>query len=183
MKMNLRRAIIPFAVASITVFLVVLSGNDPPARTEPQAPAEEAGKPIRPAAGAVAVLPPDPAILQRVPSHPMAVSFGESPDLATAEPAILLEILQFYRQEFGTFPAGEDNAAIMNVLRGNNPSGLPIFPAKHPRIAEDGSLLDAWGKPFFFHIIGSQHIEVRSLGPDGEIFTEDDIVVPKRPAR
>ncbi len=172
-----------FSVVSITAFLVVISVKEPRTETEPQARAEEAMKPVRPAPGAVAVLPPDPASLQRMRSHPMAVSFGQSPDLAAAEPSTLLEILQFYRQEFGSFPAGEDNAAIMNALRGNNPSGMPIFPSKHPRISKDGSLLDAWGKPFFFHVISSQHIEVRSLGPDGEIFTEDDIAVPKRPDR
>lgn len=181
MKKTLRWLAIPAASVLITIFLVVIFRKDPPAENEAPALTEKPGKPARPAAGAVAALPPDPATLQRVPSHPMAVSFGDSPELAASEPSVLLEILQFYRQEFGAFPTGEDNASIMNALKGNNPSGLPVFPAKHPRIAEDGGLLDAWGKPFFFHIISSQHIEVRSLGPDGIIFTDDDIVVPKRP--
>jgi hypothetical protein len=185
MKMNLRRVIIPFAVVLITIVAVVIFRNHSHSvsKSVAKAPAatEQVRKPTRPAAGAAAVRPPDPATLQQVPSHPMAVSFGISPDLAAAEPSTLLDILQFYRQEFGTFPSGEDNANIMNALKGNNPSGLPIFPTKHPRIAEDGSLHDAWGKPFFFHTISSQHIEVRSLGPDGIIFTEDDILVPKRP--
>lgn len=181
MKTKLRRVAIPAAIVFITIFLVVIFRNDPPTGNEAPAPTEKPGNPVRPTVEAVAVLPPDPATLQRVPSHPMAVSFGDSPDLSVSEPSILLEILQFYRQEFGAFPTGEDNPSIMNALKGKNPSGLPIFPAKHPRIAPDGSLLDAWGKPFFFHIISSQHIEVRSLGPDGVIFTDDDIVVPKRP--
>jgi hypothetical protein len=185
MKLNLRWVAIPAAVLLLAILAVVVLRNDSRRVTENVSKTPTAAavvqKPIRPAAGTAAVLPPDPATLQQVPSHPMAVSFGKSPDLAAAEPSTLLDILQFYRQEFGSFPTGEDNASIMNALTGNNPSGLPIFPTKHPRIAEDGSLRDAWGKPFFFHTISSQYIEVRSLGPDGVIFTEDDILVPKRP--
>jgi hypothetical protein len=131
--------------------------------------------------GTVAVLPPDPNSLQKVSSHPLAVSFGENPDLAEKEPETLLEILRFYRMEFGTFPSGQENHDIMNALTGNNPGKLPIFPRKHPRIDSSGNLLDAWGNPFIFHPVSSQFLEVRSKGPDGEIFTQDDIVVGKHP--
>lgn len=183
MKMNLRWVAILIAVVFITILVVVIFRNDSLTENEDVAPApsKHPQKPIRPSVGAVAVRPPDRATLQNLPSHPMAVSFGKSSDRAAAEPSTLLQILQFYRQEFGAFPTGEDNASIINALKGNNPSGLPIFPTDHPRIADDGSLLDAWGEPFIFHTVSSQHIEVRSLGPDGVIFTEDDICVPKRP--
>lgn len=185
MKKNLRWVTIPVVVVLLAILAIVVlpdhSQRAPEKVAETRATTKQVQKPIRPVAGAAAVLRPDPATLQKVPSHPMAVSFGKSPDHATAEPSTLLAILQFYRQEFGSFPTGENNASIMNALTGNNPSGLPIFPADHPRIAEDGSLRDAWGKPFFLHMISSQHIEVRSFGPDGIIFTKDDILVPKRP--
>ncbi len=185
MKLHLRWVAILITVVFIIIFAVIMIRNDSRTETneakEAQAPRKSLQKPIRPSVGAAAVRPPDPANLQNLPSHPMAVSFGKSPDRAAAEPSTLLQILQFYRQEFGSFPTGEDNTSIMNALKGNNPSGMPIFPADNPRIAKDGSLLDAWGKPFFFHTISSQHIEVRSLGPDGVIFTEDDICVPERP--
>jgi hypothetical protein len=127
----------------------------------------------------VAVLPADASALQQVSPHPLAVSFGENPNLATKEPAMLLEILQFYRMEFDSFPAGQENHDIMNALTGNNPGKLSIFPRKHPRIDAAGNLLDAWGKPFMFHPVSSQHLEIRSHGPDGEIFSSDDIVVPQ----
>lgn len=131
-----------------------------------------------PTRGAVAVLPADPSDLQKVYSHPLAVSFGDNPELAAKEPVMLLEILEFYRMEFGSFPAGQENRDIMNALAGNNPGKLPIFPRTHPRIDRNGDLLDAWAKPFVFHPVSSQYLEVRSCGPDGEIFTADDIVVP-----
>ena len=126
----------------------------------------------------VATRPLDPRDLQQVSAHPLAISFGEKPDLASSEPATLLEILQFYRMEFGSFPAGQENRDIMNSLTGNNPKKLPVFPRDHSRIDAEGNLLDAWGKPFVFHPISSQYLEVRSCGPDREIFTTDDIVVP-----
>lgn len=111
------------------------------------------------------------------------MSFGKNPELAAKEPATLLEILRFYRMEFGTFPAGQENHDIMHALTGNNPDNLPIFPREHQRIDAAGNLLDAWGKPFIFHPVSSQLLEVRSKGPDGEIFTEDDIVAGNQPVR
>lgn len=131
-----------------------------------------------PAPGAVAMVPPVEDKLQNTPPHPLAASFGENPELAAKEPAMLLEILEFYRMEFGTFPAGQENRDIMHALQGNNPDKLPLFPIKHPRINAAGELLDAWGQPFVFHPLSSQSLEVRSCGPDGEMFTPDDIVVP-----
>lgn len=132
--------------------------------------------------GAVAARPPDPRDLRQAPSHPLAVAFGANPELASSEPALLLEILRFYRMEFGAFPAGQENSDIMNSLTGNNPGKLPIFPRKHPRIDASGRLLDAWGNPFVFHPVSRMHLEVRSTGPDGEIFSDDDLVAGKQPA-
>jgi hypothetical protein len=140
--------------------------------------ARSAGAHPGPSPGAVAVLPPDPRDLQQVSPHPLAVSFGNNPESASSEPAVLLEILRFYRMEFDRFPAGQENSDIMNALTGNNPGKLAVFPRNHPRIDARGNLLDAWGNPFIFHPVSSRHLEVRSKGPDGEIFTKDDILVP-----
>jgi len=175
--MNRKIQFIAAITAALFVALIILL------RSSHETCDEVVPKPVpitRPAPkpGAVAVLPPDPDGLQKVSPHPLAVSFGARPDLAEKEPAMLLEILRFYRMEFDTFPAGQENRDIMNALTGNNPGKLPIFPRKHPRIDRSGNLLDAWGKPFVFHPVSSQYLEVRSHGPDGEIFTSDDIVVP-----
>ena len=129
-------------------------------------------------AGSIAIRSLPKENLSPEPCHPLAVSFGADPALAQREAEILLEILTFYRKEFGTFPAGQENADIMRALTGNNPRRLPIFPREHSRMDASGNLLDAWGKPFVFHPISSQYLEVRSCGPDGEIFTADDIRVP-----
>jgi hypothetical protein len=132
-----------------------------------------------PTPGNVATVPPEPGSLQQVSSHPLALSFGKNPDAASTEVAQLMEILRFYRMEFGSFPAGQENRDIMNALTGNNPGKLPVFPPKHPRIDQAGNLLDAWGNAFIFHPVSSQHLELRSKGPDGEIFTADDIFISR----
>ncbi len=133
---------------------------------------------IRPSSDQVATVPLAASELQTASSHPLAVSFGENPAQATSEVKMLAEILQFYRMEFGSYPAGQENRDIMNALTGRNPDKLAIFPRQHPRLDVSGQLLDAWGHPFHFHPISSQYLEIRSLGPDGEIFTADDITTP-----
>ncbi len=84
---------------------------------------------------------------------------------AEEEPRQLLVLFDFYRETFGSFPSGEDNAQFMNALRGANPDRLSIFPQTHPRLNRDGELLDHWGSPFFFHQISADHIEITSPGP------------------
>ncbi len=175
--MNRKLQFIAAVTAVLFIALIFILRSSHQTRDEAAAgPSSVRPPPVSP--GAVAVLPADPDDLQKVSPHPLAIAFGENPDLAAKEPAMLLEILEFYRMEFGSFPAGQENRDIMNALTGNNPGKLPVFPHKHPRIDAAGNLLDAWGNPFVFHPVSSQYLEVRSHGPDGEIFTTDDIVVP-----
>lgn len=165
----------------IVAVLQFLKTPDPAAdRTPPSGNSASVSTPL-PSVGSVATIPPDPRTLQNVRPHPDALSFGSSPDKAASEPKQLLEILRYYQLEFGSFPPGQENEDIMNALTGNNPARLPIFPRQHSRLDPKGRLLDSWGNPFIFHPISSQYLEVRSKGPDGEIFTDDDILAP--PAR
>jgi len=152
--------------------------------TQAPAPSEV----VRPALSKPQVRPSDiaqqkprPETLSQDPSHPLAVSFGSDIEAFATEPALLMEIFNSYRSRFGAFPSGEDNPQIMNALMGANPARLPIFPLSHPRLSETGALLDAWKSPFFFHLISSAQLEIRSAGPDREIYTDDDIVVSNRP--
>lgn len=178
--MNRRLQIIAGITAALIAAALFLFRPADRENTSSPPPIKAAVPAVKP--GAVATRPLDPRDLQQVSSHPLAVAFGSNPELASSEPAMLLEILRFYRMEFGSFPAGQENSDIMNSLTGNNPDKLPIFPRKHPRIDAAGRLLDAWGNPFVFHPVSSMHLEVRSLGPDGEIFSDDDLVVGKQPA-
>jgi hypothetical protein len=119
---------------------------------------------------------PLPEEIQKIPPHPDAVSFGQGK--AEEEPAKLLNLFEVFRRELGAFPSGEDNRQMMNALCGMNPGMLAIFPRDHPRLDPEAGLLDAWGRPFVFHLISHEYLEIRSIGRDGEIFSADDIVVP-----
>ena len=155
-------------------------GRDAAPVLEPRKVADS--RPAARAPGQLALEAPAAATLRQVPSHPLAVAFGKDIKDAASEPKLLLDLFEVYRREFGSFPAGEDNPQMMHALMGANPGKLPIFPLKHPRLDSKGALLDAWGSSFQFHSIAQDLMEIRSVGPDREIFTNDDIVVPQRPA-
>lgn len=114
--------------------------------------------------------------------HPDALSFGTDAFAPEREAEVLLGFFTIFRERFGGFPAAEDNRGMMHALAGANPEGLVIFPADHPRIDSARGLLDGWGNPFHFHMISRDHLEVRSAGPDGELFTDDDLLEPRREA-
>lgn len=120
------------------------------------------------------------------------LSTTESPDLANrlgalntkpeAEAKIVLDLLKLYRRLFGAYPAGENNSQFVNALLGANKEKVPLLPHDHPRLNAKGELVDAWGTPFFFHQNSRNSVEVRSVGADQRLFTEDDLVAGKPPA-
>lgn len=126
----------------------------------------------------IALRPPRADELSEVPPNPMAAAIGSAKVPPEREIALVLELFQIYRREFGAFPAGETNAHFMNALRGANPGKLPVFPLQHPRLDSVGNLTDPWGQPYHFHAVSRERMEIRSKGPDGEIFTADDLVTP-----
>ncbi|MCL4176585.1 MAG: hypothetical protein KJ072_02410 [Verrucomicrobia bacterium] len=149
----------------------------PHAQTTPPSPAKH---PRQPADQPALISPsPDPAN----PPHPDAIAFGSDAFPPEREPELLLHFLEIYRGRFRQFPTAEDNPQMMNALRGANPDALAIFPADHPRLDAQGALLDAWDTPFFFHHLSRDHLEVRSAGPDRELFTTDDLISPRRPTQ
>jgi len=115
------------------------------------------------------------------PVHPLAASLGTAAIPPERELEILLEIVEAYRRNAGSFPIAEDNRGVMKVLiGGSQQSHQGVFPRNHPRLNASGELIDGWGTPYFFHHISRHQIELRSAGPDGEFYSPDDIVVPRR---
>jgi hypothetical protein len=90
-------------------------------------------------------------------------------DLRTLE-----SLLTIYRRIYPGNPVGE-NADITEALLGKNEKGLVAIPPDHPAIRE-GKIVDRWGTPYWFHPISGNVMEIRSAGPDKELFTGDDIV-------
>ena len=89
---------------------------------------------------------------------------------------IVMNLFTEYRARFRGFPVGEDNPAFVRALTGHNPGRIALLPPDHPAIDGQGQLLDRWGKPFFFHLLDREAVEVRSAGPDREFYTPDDVV-------
>ena len=85
--------------------------------------------------------------------------------------------VQKYGATFGGNPVGT-NAEITRALNGNNPThsrfldGIP-----GAQVDANGSLIDQWGTPYFFHQLSATDMEVRSAGPDRIMWTSDDIIL------
>lgn len=91
---------------------------------------------------------------------------------------ILEELLSTYRRALGGNPSG-DNSDIAAALIGDAPRGA-FFPRQSTAL-RDGQILDRWGTPYWFHPINATTTEIRSAGPDRQLFTSDDIVLNPSP--
>lgn len=89
---------------------------------------------------------------------------------------VLDTLLLTFRQAIKSNPSGE-NYEIIEALTGSNQKGVAVIPANYPSISTDGELLDRWGSPYHFHSISSQKMEIRSAGPDGQLWNDDDITL------
>lgn len=69
------------------------------------------------------------------------------------------------------------NPEIVRFLQGANPDRLAWLPRDFPFVNEKGELLDRHGTPIFFHRLSGTGFEYCSAGPDGELWTTDDVVV------
>jgi len=84
-------------------------------------------------------------------------------------------LIQTYAQIFDRVPFGGENAEITAALRGGNAKGLALLDPEESPMNDRGELLDRWGNPWVFHSISSQRLEIISRGPDGKLWTDDDI--------
>jgi len=103
---------------------------------------------------------------------------AENPD---AHRQAVEQILFFYRRAFGENPVGQ-NDDITAALLGANPQRLALLPPGSPAI-QNGQLIDPWGTPYWFHPLSGNEMEIRSAGPDRELFTPDDIGEGGEPER
>jgi len=91
---------------------------------------------------------------------------------------ILGEILTLYRRTTGSNPAG-DNADFTSALIGATAEGS--FLHRQSAAVREGELVDRWGTPYWFHAVSGDHVEIRSAGPDRELFTSDDLIINPSP--
>jgi len=88
----------------------------------------------------------------------------------------LRNVIANYGSRYGGNPVGE-NAEITRALNGENPNGAKFITEESGlRINGQGELVDYWGTPFFFHQVSGTQMEIRSAGPDKQMWTADDLV-------
>jgi len=171
-----------------------LRPGDPPEAPAPLPERERATPPstdrwtpeLRRAARRSARLNGFPVPDEPVPIDPEVAPFAERLERSSASAGedleIVDELIAAFRGEFERNPVG-DNSEITRVLRGLNPEGLQFLPfdaGASEVIDAEGRLLDRWGTPYHFHPVDQWTLEIRSAGPDGELFTDDDAVLAPR---
>jgi len=143
------------------------------------------GQPVTPVAAPATVQVP-PANVVRIgagaaalPIDPANQSIADELHSSSTSPERDLEIvdhfLELLRKASGGNPIGL-NEDITDVLTGGGDPQRPrVFPTNHPAI-RGGQLMDRWGTPFWFHPNTGLQMEIRSAGPDRQLFTPDDLV-------
>lgn len=125
------------------------------------------------------VLPPPPGPTVPIEMHGAANELSDlvaKPGLSPQERLDGVgQLLYVYRQGFGGNPSGL-NADVVTALLGTNEKHTALLPKTCAAI-QDGQLVDDWGTPYWFHPITSKQMEVRSAGPDRELFTNDDLTL------
>jgi hypothetical protein len=123
------------------------------------------------------VAPPERADARSVGS-PLAAELNAPGGDAPHDVETLHALLKQYWHHLGRrqgLPIGNDSD-LVRALTGHNPMKLVVIPRDHPAISHDGRLRDRWGTPYFIHPRGNRVFEIRSAGPDRQIFTSDDVV-------
>jgi hypothetical protein len=118
------------------------------------------------------------------PVHPaLAVPVSPKPlQFTNFSPATVLEnmsrAIHQYGEMFGGNPVGT-NPEITSQLSGKNPKHINFLDADAGmRVNGNGELVDPWGTPYFFHQLSGHDMEIHSAGPDGIMWTADDLVTP-----
>ena len=84
-------------------------------------------------------------------------------------------MLRDFRTRMGQNPVGS-NAEIMKAVMGGNEAKARLGPPEGQSLNDSGELVDRWGTPYFFHQLSKDVMEIRSAGPDRQMWTSDDLV-------
>lgn len=151
----------------------------PPIRSNPVALAPS----LTPAAASPQTQPAQPAS-DVAPARPVTgpLLFGgpdSSPVNLPGETVLenVRTAIRNYGAMFDGNPVGT-NPEIAAALNGGNPKGVNFLEAeKGMRLNARGELVDPWGTPFFFHQLSGTETEIRSAGPDKQMWTADDLLI------
>ncbi|HYF37289.1 MAG TPA: hypothetical protein VD994_18450, partial [Prosthecobacter sp.] len=158
------------------IFEALLFGDAMP-KAQPQA---ERPRPARPPEPAGPSQPPQaaPAPASTVYIDPALQEQADrlhAPETTPQEDLeILADFIQTYSKALAGNPVGE-NQDITAALTGYGGTRGRVFPPNHRTIV-NGELVDRWGTPYWFHPNNGTQMEIRSAGPDRQLFNADDVV-------
>lgn len=179
----------PYVVVLLLAIILMLTLwmlkvlNDPSIREAVREKQKAAPPPAAPTAAAPPLnlpqvpTPPAPQTDATVlAQHEEMISQDTSPE---RELEILQDLISQHHRALGDGSMG-DNGDVVNALVGPEGPGTWL-PRSSPRLRE-GQLIDRWGSPYWFHPNAANQMEIRSAGPDRNLFTGDDIILNGSPA-
>ena len=116
--------------------------------------------------------PPQPLIGTEILKHYAAPAAKPEEDLTWMSRAL---------DNFSLLVKGDDplplgaNEDIADALRGKNKAHLRFLPDDSPVFDKQGRIIDRWGTPLYFHASARDRLEIRSGGPDRQMWTADDL--------
>lgn len=127
--------------------------------------------------------PPSIAVAAQPPALPPVTDDDDTPAQPAPPPplpanlAADLEnvslVFRDYRTVLGENPIGT-NAEITRALLGHNLKQVKMDIPAGSSINANGEMVDRWGTPYFFHQVSGKVMEIRSAGPDKQMWTRDD---------
>ena len=128
---------------------------------------------------ASAAPPRDPSAARDFPGDALLQGYGEP----SQPPARDLKLLSHAIENFLLVSKSlrdrplATNTDWSNALRGQLPGADRWLSDGNRVFGTTGQLSDRWGSPLFFHALGGRRWEIRSAGPDRELWTGDDTIL------
>jgi hypothetical protein len=115
------------------------------------------------------------AVASSVLHIPPVIEFTNFPPVTVLEN--MRSVFHSYASALGSNPTGT-NPEITAALKGENPKQTNFLKEEEgQRVNAKGELIDPWGTPYFFHALSGKEMEIHSAGPDGIMWTGDDLVM------
>jgi hypothetical protein len=191
----MKRHHLVLAAVLVAIIVFVLAGRrtSTPPQTPPEpiatpSPATPSAQPLstvapgkasatpRPASTPIAALPPSPSATPKLIPRPAFDPYNPPQLEGSSDVEKTKQMLKDYRTTFGENPFGT-NAEIMKSIMGGNKKGAMLGPPEGMSLNGFGELVDHWDNPIFFHQLSREVMEVRSAGPDGRMWTGDDVIL------
>lgn len=161
------------AVALVAVMILIgvrFAGEQAKLRVSDEGLEKQEGRALmeRGVLQAKSVLPPGDEILR---------GYGKPDGTVQRDLRLMAEVLG----NFALLMKGDEplplgaNEELAMALQGKNRGNMKFLSEDSAVLNDLGQLVDRWGTALFFHARDRRRVDIRSAGPDGEMWTEDDV--------